>query len=99
MLRSDERSYTDVPLARLRLSAEPRAKWLREGDELAAGEALYRIERIQLDPPEVIVSRNSAGAALPDIRVLTPVGETNLAKSMPHGAPRSRVPAMAAAQP
>lgn len=46
---------------------------VREGDTLTHAGATYRIERIQLDPPEVVVSRLEAGLPVPETVILRPV--------------------------
>jgi hypothetical protein len=45
---------------------------LQEGDTFKEGDATYRIERIQLDPPEVVVARSTPGLAMPETRILRP---------------------------
>ena len=45
---------------------------LREGDSFADDGASYRVERIQLDPAEVVVSRTVAGLPVPETRALHP---------------------------
>ncbi len=75
VLDNRTRKLTDTPLAVLRLPAAgglPRT--LHEGDTFSDVTANYRIERIQLDPPEVLVVRQTPGLPLPEIRMLRPVG-------------------------
>ncbi len=69
------RKLSDTPLAVLRLSAAgatPRT--LHEGDSLADEAATYRVERIQLDPREVVVARQTPGLLPPETRVIRLVG-------------------------
>jgi hypothetical protein len=73
VLDSRARKLTDTPLAVLRLSAAggpPRT--LHEGDTFADDTSTYRIERIQLDPPEVVVAKQTPGLPLPETRLLRP---------------------------
>lgn len=76
VLDSRQRKLTDTPLAVLRLSAPgavPRT--LHEGDTFADDNATYRVERIQLDPPEVVVAKQTPGLPLPETRILRPAGK------------------------
>lgn len=76
VLDSRARKLTDTPLAVLRLVGDgnmPRT-W-REGDTFSDDTDTYRIERIQLDPPEVVVARQTPGLPLPETRILRPVGK------------------------
>lgn len=78
-LDSRVRKFTDAPLALLRLGAEPKPREVREGDVIEEESATYRIERIQLDPPEVVVAKQSVGLPFPEMRVLTPVAAEKVA--------------------
>jgi hypothetical protein len=71
-LDSRVRKFTDTPLALLRLDAVSKPQEVRAGAELRVGDATYRVERIQLDPPEVVVARLLEGLPLPERRVLKP---------------------------
>jgi hypothetical protein len=67
------RRLTENPLAVLRIDgAKSRPRELRIGDAWRGGEGVYRIERIQLDPPEVVVSRQIPGSSQPELCVLRP---------------------------
>lgn len=73
-LDTRSRKLTDTPRAVLRRAGttdQPRV--LHEGDTLADDMATYRIERIQVDPPEVVVAKQTPGLPLPETRVLKPV--------------------------
>lgn len=64
-------ALTDDPLALFQDpdgKGRPHAK--REGDMLGDEHGAYRIERIQLDPPEVVLARHSPGLPVPEIRIL-----------------------------
>ncbi|MDP2138799.1 MAG: hypothetical protein Q8J74_13195 [Candidatus Didemnitutus sp.] len=74
------RKYTNTPLAVLRLDAKSQPREAREGDVFHDKTATLRIERIQLDPPEVVVARLGAGLTEPEIRVLRPVGGDGVAR-------------------
>ncbi|MBI2517887.1 MAG: hypothetical protein HYV95_13365 [Opitutae bacterium] len=70
-LDSRGRKLTDMPLAVLRLkggATKPRE--LREGDSVQDGQASYRVERIQFDPPEVVVLRTLPDRPRTEARVL-----------------------------
>lgn len=93
VLDSRQAKLTDTPLA---VFQSPDGKGgpriLHEGDTFTDDEATYRIERIQLDPPEVVVARATPGVPVPEMRILkparpaTPGGE--LAKrARPQGVP------------
>ncbi len=76
ILDSRARKLTDTPLALLRLSADgAAARTLHEGDSFADETSTYRIERIQLDPPEVVVAKHTPGMPLPETRILRPAGK------------------------
>jgi hypothetical protein len=79
VLDSRARKLTDTPLAVLRLAATgstPRT--LREGDMFSDDSGTYRVERIQVDPPEVIVARQTPGLPVPETRLLRPVGKEGM---------------------
>lgn len=67
-------ALTDTPLAVLRVGAGTTAKprVVRQGDVLRQDDAIFRVERIQLDPPEVVVARQARGQSHPETRVLRP---------------------------
>jgi len=73
-LDTQTRKFTGAPLAMLRLVAEggARPRAVREGEAFRHADATYRIERIQLDPPEVVVGKMAVGRSTPEQRVLKP---------------------------
>ncbi len=76
VLDSRARKLTDTPLAVLRLGpGGNRSRTLHEGDAFSDETGSYRIERIQLDPPEVVLVRQTAGLPLPESRILRPTGQ------------------------
>lgn len=76
VLDSRARKLTDTPFAVLRLVAAGSApRTLHEGDTFSDDTGSYRIERIQVDPPEVVVARQTPGLPLPETRILRPVGK------------------------
>ncbi len=76
VLDSRVRKLTDTPLAVFQLPGVPGpARELHEGDTFAGEGATYRIERIQLDPPEVVVARSAPGLPVPEMRVLRPAAQ------------------------
>jgi hypothetical protein len=73
VLDSRRPKLTDTPLAVFQPpggKGGPRS--LHEGDTFTDDEATYRIERIQLDPPEVVVARVTPGVPVPEMRILKP---------------------------
>lgn len=73
VLDSRTRRLTDRSLAVLRPLAGGGLRELREGDTFADEISTYRIERIQLDPPEVVVARTAPGQPQPETKVLHPL--------------------------
>ncbi len=74
VLDSRSRKHTDTPLAvlRLTLGGAPAPREVHEGDSLSDGIATYRVERIQLDPPEVVVAKHTPGLPFPETVILRP---------------------------
>lgn len=76
VLDSRARRLTDTPFAVLRFVAGGSApRTLHEGDTFSDDTGSYRIERIQVDPPEVVVARQTPGLPRPETRILRPVGK------------------------
>jgi hypothetical protein len=48
---------------------------LREGDTIAEADSVCRIERVRLEPPEVVVSRATPGMPAPELLVLRPLAQ------------------------
>lgn len=67
------RKPTGIPQAVLRGAAGHPPSTLQEGGLLTHGGATYRIQRIQADPPEVVVVRQAEGLTPPETRVLQPL--------------------------
>jgi hypothetical protein len=82
-LDSRTRRFTDTPLAVLRLGPKAKPRELRQGDTFQDEAATYRVERIQLDPPEVVVARQTPGLPYPELRVLKPASAVADAKTSP----------------
>lgn len=79
VLDSRARKLTDTPLAVLRSVGDGNtAHTWHEGDTFSDDTGTYRIERIQLDPPEVVVARQTSGLPLPETRILRPVGKDGM---------------------
>lgn len=77
VLDSRAPSLTDTPLAVFqRPDGKGRPREFHEGDTFSEADATYRIERIQLDPPEVVVARTVPGVPVPESRVLRPATTT-----------------------
>ncbi len=75
VLDSRSRKLTDTPLAIFKLlDGDGKLRELHEGDTFADDITTYRIERIQFDPPEVVVAKQSPGLPLPETKVLHPRG-------------------------
>lgn len=76
VLDSRARKLTATPLAVLRsVAAGAAPRTLHEGDTFSDDTGSYRIERIQVDPPEVVVARQTPGLPLPETRILRPAGK------------------------
>ena len=74
VLDSRARKFTGAPLAVVKLLTGDDGKLLElhENDTFADGTSTYRIERIQLSPPEVVVARQTPGLPVPETKVLHP---------------------------
>lgn len=73
VLDSRTRKLTDTLLAVFKLPGKTgKSQEVHEGDTFADDGATYRIERIQLDPPEVVVARTTPGLPVPEMQVLRP---------------------------
>ena len=73
VLDSRARKLTDTPLAVFKLlNGDGKPRELHEGDTFTDDTSTYRIERIQLEPPEVVVAKQTPGLPLPETRVLHP---------------------------
>ena len=77
VLDSRARKFTGTPLAVLQPLSGGQPREVREGDTFAEGNSTYRIERIQLDPPEAVVARSEPGLPQPEIRALHPPAKPN----------------------
>jgi hypothetical protein len=74
VLDSRTRQLTGIRLAVFQLPvANARTAGLHEGDTFSAAGSTYRIERIQLDPPEVVVVRQTADRSHSETRTLRPI--------------------------
>lgn len=93
-LDSRWRRLTDAPLAVLRVGRSPaKLRSLCEGDSVQVGTTRYRVERIQLDPPEVVVVSTLPDQLHPEAHVLHPVSSQARTDGRPSpNSPRSRVP-------
>lgn len=77
VLDSRKRLFTDNLLAVFRLPGEAHtSRELREGDSFAIADTVYRIERIQLEPAEVVLSRTAPELPAPELQVLRPLAQT-----------------------
>ena len=73
LLDSRTTKFSDTPLAIFQTpDGKGRPRELHEGDTFSEEGATYRIERIQLDPPEVVVARSTPGLPVPETRILRP---------------------------
>lgn len=77
VLDSRSPKLTDTPLAVFQSpDGQGRPRELHEGDTFSDDGATYRIERIQLDPPEVVVARVAPDQQVPEMRILRPAATT-----------------------
>lgn len=86
MLDSREMNLTDTPVAVFQApDGKGRPRELHEGDTFGDADAIYRIERIQLDPPEVVVARSTPGLPVPETMILHPAeaGADHVARRPP----------------
>jgi len=75
VLDSRTTKFADTPLAVLRVPDDSGGSvQLQEGGTFNAGAATYRIERIQIAPPEVVVARSTPGEPLSERKILRPAG-------------------------
>lgn len=76
VLDSRLRRYTDRALAAFKVpgtASKPRE--LLEGGTMTAEGVSYRIARIQLDPPEVVVARTAEGRPGPEMQLMRPLAQ------------------------
>lgn len=72
VLDSRTTRHTGALLAVLRAAGERRSRERREGDDWTLGTVTYRVERIQLDPPEVVLTRPGVDPSRPARMVIHP---------------------------
>jgi hypothetical protein len=67
-----ERQFTGGFSAFVALPGEAATREVRAGETFKIGDAAYRVEKIQLAPPSIDVTKESPTLAQPDRRTLTP---------------------------
>jgi hypothetical protein len=67
-----ERRFTDQLSALVAATGATGTREVRAGEGAKFGDAVYRIEKIQLTPPSVEVTKEASGAAQPERRTLVP---------------------------
>jgi hypothetical protein len=73
VLNDRAQALSGLPRVRLRRTQRDGADWVAgEGDGQRIRDILYRIEKIQLAPASVTISKETAGATAPERRTLTP---------------------------
>lgn len=73
VLSSALRRFADAPVAWVAVtSSSDELREVREGGAFSAGDARFTIDHIQLDPPVVEVTKQTAGRPQPEHRTLTP---------------------------
>ncbi|WP_438483621.1 hypothetical protein [Oleiharenicola lentus] len=73
VLDSRERKLTDTPIAVLKLlTGDGKPREVREGDTFSDDVTMYRVERIQIEPAEVVIARLTPGLPVPETKVLHP---------------------------
>ena len=70
------RKFTHTPLAVLQMPGWSETRELHEGDTWVEASATYRVERIQLEPAEVVIGRIMTGVPVPETRTLRPLTAT-----------------------
>jgi Tfp pilus assembly PilM family ATPase len=82
-LDSRRRKLGGAPHAVLRVPGAAQPRVLIEGDWFWDAAGAYRIERIQLEPPEIVVAMRAPGSPAPEQRILRPVAPE--AETTPRG--------------
>lgn len=72
ILTHRERRFTGGWAVFVSQTGDDAVREVREGETFKIGEASYRIEKIQLNPPSVEITKESATLAQPDRRTLNP---------------------------
>jgi hypothetical protein len=67
-----ERKFTGTVLAMVQIAGQKAGREVGEGDTFKVGEATFRVERVQLAPPAIEVTKEGPALAQPDRRTLTP---------------------------
>lgn len=67
-----ERALSGTINALVAAEGQSATREVRQGDVFKSGEATYRVERVQLTPPQVELVKESPKLSQPDRRVLTP---------------------------
>lgn len=67
-----ERKFTGTVTAFIAVAGQKGTREVRPDDVFPAGNATYRVHRIQLSPPVIEISKEKAGGAAPDRRTLHP---------------------------
>jgi hypothetical protein len=67
-----DRVFTGMLFALVAPTGDAAAREVREGDAFKLGEATYRIDKIQITPPTVEITKESPQLTQPDRRSLTP---------------------------
>jgi hypothetical protein len=67
-----DRVFTGMLFALVAPTGDTSAREVREGDTFKLGEATYRVDKIQMTPPTVEITKESPQLTQPDRRALTP---------------------------
>lgn len=87
VLDSRTRKLTNTLMAVMKLPGRGKTRELHEGDAWSDGDVTYRVERIQLDPAEVVVARIVPGLPLPEFRTMHPLAANAGRAARPNGGP------------
>lgn len=71
-LNHRERRFTGTVSAFVAATGDRAPREVRVGDVFKAGEASYRVERVEANPPSIEITKESASLAQPDRRTLLP---------------------------
>lgn len=84
-----EPKLTDTPVALLRFGAAGSGflREVRAGDAVEAGAVAYRVERIELDPPAVVLAKRAPGIPATETLVLRPASRPVAARADPPSPP------------
>jgi hypothetical protein len=82
-----QREFTGTGFAFVTVAGETTTREVRAGDAFKLGDVTYRIDRVQIAPPSIEVTKEAPGLAQPDHRTLLPREADDLPPSAAFEAP------------